>query len=445
MDSIFAAQNSHLEDAALFSERDPELLRLKSQKYIHEFSVLKKFPIDSPGLFTLCGPHQSGKTTLLKLWMQNLLKEVPPEAIAFFGCDEIENYHVLERQVRKQIEAMPNDRVIYVLLDDVTSVRDWQKGIKPLFDSGLMQRTMLMLTSLDKTLVQDTQIFFPKEKRGDFIINPLSFRETVLLKLGHEPEPSILFKEFDQYLIHGGYLDAINSMAKENKLNDALFKQYATWLCRYTEKRGKQERYLREILNAVLNHYDMPITWNSLAHELTIDHPKTIGDYFAMLESMGIVLVQYALQEDSLSGAPKKARKLMFTDPFIFHAMQALISPAKNHFDENIKKLLNNPEQSSKLVESCVISQFARYFPTFYIKGEGDVALAYVYNQRFWPIEITWTYQLPAKNLKQILKYSNGRILTKTERSGIIQQIKTEPLPLALWQLEDSNNQQIMT
>lgn len=41
-----------------------------------------------------------------------------------------------------------------------------------------------------------------------------------------------------------------------------------------------------------------------------------------------------------------------------------------------------------------------------------------------------------SKDLKQIFKYSNAKILTKLKQSGMINNIKTEPLPLALWHLE---------
>jgi predicted AAA+ superfamily ATPase len=444
MDDRFLAQNSHLDDANLFSERDPDLRQMKSQKYPYQFAVMDQFPIDTPGIYTLCGTHRSGKTTLLKSWMKNLLeKDIFAKTIYFFSCDQIENYHNLQKILQKQIENSPRDSTLYFILDNITSIRDWEKAIKPLVNSGVLSKTALMLSSSESTLKNTVQTHF-SETRGkarhiDFQIYPLSFGEAVRLKHGPKPEITTLYEEFNQYLIHGGYLGAINEIAEKNHLSAATFKSFTDWLRKDFEKRGKQERYLHEILAAILKHYNEQITWNALAQELTIDHPKTIGDYLADLESLDMVFVQYALLEDSLTAAPKKARKLMFTDPFIFHAINAWISSQKNNVEIQIKNTLSDAELSSKLVDSCVISHFKRFFPTFYIKSEGEVDLAYVHNQRFWPIEITWASQLRAKDLKQILKYSNGRILTKTERSGIIQQIKTEPLALALWQLEQNH------
>jgi hypothetical protein len=59
----------------------------------------------------------------------------------------------------------------------------------------------------------------------------------------------------------------------------------------------------------------------------------------------------------------------------------------------------------------------------------------------FWPVEIKWTQQLRPKQLKQISKYSNGRILTKSKSKGEILGILSEPLPLAIFRLDATKQQ----
>ena len=61
--------------------------------------------------------------------------------------------------------------------------------------------------------------------------------------------------------------------------------------------------------------------------------------------------------------------------------------------------------------------------------------MAYVSDNRFWPVEIKWTRQLRPKQIKQIAAYPNGRILTRSKVKGEIQGLPTEPLPLALLKL----------
>ncbi len=169
--------------------------------------------------------------------------------------------------------------------------------------------------------------------------------------------------------------------------------------------------------------------------DLSIDHPKTVADYAGMLESMDALFIQSALLEDKLVASPKKGKKMVFTDPFIFHAIRAWLFPTTNPYENQIVTGLNNPELCSHLVEACVATHYRRYYPTYYIKAEGEVDVAYVDHSRFWPIEVKWTSQLRSKDTKQILKYSNGRIFSKNKSLSKLQAISVEPLPLALFHL----------
>lgn len=439
MDTRFAPDNSHLQDSKRFSETDSDLRALTSYKYVYHFTLLDQFPMDQPGVYTFAGAHQTGKTTLLKTWIAKLLTtDILPNAIGYFSCDKFTDYHDMQRFLQKYLAAQPAEKILYIILDEVTAIRSWEKAIQFLINE---KRIVLMIAGTDTTLAEQVQKHFSREMttQHDFHLYPLSFREVVLLKQGNEPKASTLYEEFNQYLIHGGFLKAINDVVMHGHILDATLSSYTDWLCKFTVAHNKQERFLREILSALTKHFNSQLTWNALVQELSIDHPKTIGDYLEFLEALDIVFIQYALLEDSLKPAPKKARKIIFTDPFIYHAIHAWLSGIKKNIAEEIKATLSNPELSSKLVETCVITQFRRYYPTYYIKAEGEVDLAYVHNQRFWPIEITWQNQMRSKDLKQILKYANGKILTKTERSGIIQHIKTESLPITLWHLEDTH------
>ena len=97
--------------------------------------------------------------------------------------------------------------------------------------------------------------------------------------------------------------------------------------------------------------------------------------------------------------------------------------------------MLSDSDGSAKLVEACVTTHYRRIFPTYYIKAKGEVDIAYVNKKKFWPVEVKWSTQLRPKQLKQIAKYPNGLILTKSRQQGEINGIQTIPLPLALLRL----------
>jgi len=261
----------------------------------------------------------------------------------------------------------------------------------------------------------------------DFHLYPLSFFEFVKLKLKENEEPSIdiLFHEFDNYLSHGGFLTAINDQKKTGTISLSTYQTYSDWIRGDVIKHGKGEAYLREFLMASMNTYGTQITWNSLADHTSIDHPNTIQEYANLLASMDVLFVQNALIESKLVAAPKKAKKLIFKDPFIFHAIQKWIAPFKTPDTAIIPAL----------VESCVVSHYQRFYPTFYIKAEGEVDLAYLDQNKFYPIEVKWTKQLRSKDLKQIKKYKNGLILSQLKQQGLIENTPTVPLPLHLYEL----------
>jgi hypothetical protein len=153
---------------------------------------------------------------------------------------------------------------------------------------------------------------------------------------------------------------------------------------------------------------------------------------------MDVLFVQSALQEERLRGAPKKARKLVFNDPFIFHSVRSWLQPEKDPFSTLAEPLIRQPEWAGRLVEACAVSHHARYHPTYYIKAEGEVDIAYVEGGRFWPLEIKWTEQIRPKDLKQVAKYTNSGIATKTITPGRIHGVPAEPLAFKLLRLGPS-------
>ncbi len=283
--------------------------------------------------------------------------------------------------------------------------------------------------------------------QADFHLHPLSFREFLILaggfgaldELAERPAASInaeliegLYESFDRYLLHGGYLTAINDLASHGEIRPGTLATYSDWIRGDVVKRGRQEAYLREVLTAVIRRYASQVTWNAMAQDLSIDHPKTVAEYVALLERMDALAVVHALREDQLTAAPKKAKKLMFCDPFIFHATRAWLHPTTDPFNAQIQPATRDPVLASKIVEACVAAHCRRAHPTFYIKARAEVDVAYVRQGRFWPVEVKWTNQLRPKSVMQVARYGNGEIWTRSRRPGAINGLPTAPLPLRL-------------
>lgn len=407
MDANFLNHNRHLESNDRFQELDPNLSYLAALPYPYLFPLVRELPLTEPGIYTLGGGRQIGKTTLLKQWMYHLLQlGKNPTTIRFLTGDIIDDYHSLIHIFQRLYEELPQDQLLYIILDEVTYIKEWDRGIKYLADTGLFSKTVLILTGSDLTFLKEARMRFPgrrgKSDRLDYHLYPLSFQETRILK--GEIDFDSLYQSLQNYLLHGGYLTAINDIGRYQLIKHGTLQTYSDWIRGDSLKRGKNEAYLKEIFMAILKTYGTQVTWNALAQHTSIHHPSTVQEYCDILQSMEAVFIQSALIEDKLLPAPKKARKLVFCDPFIFHSIRNWITgklPTQIGLFEPV------------LVETVLINHVRRSFPTYYIKAEGEVDIAYIRDGKFWPIEIKWTNQLRSKDLKQILKYKNHLIVTK--------------------------------
>ncbi len=459
MDIRFAPHNTHHESPEAFFGLDPHLRLLAKQPLVHYSTLLDRLPLKKAGIFTLSGGRQIGKTTLMKQWMVKLMElGVPADRITFLTGELIDDHHSLIRLVTEMRGGVPEEAYRCLILDEVTYIRDWDKGVKYLADAGVLDNTGFFLTGSDLAVIKEARMRFPgrrgSEDTVDFHIFPLSFLEAVRLKqrltrdevdqfLTDEPfqedlppaSMDRLFAEFEAYLLHGGFLTAINDLEKHGQIQQATYSTYSDWIRGDCLKRDRQEHFLREILAAIIKRHGSQVTWNSLTQDLSIDHPKTVADYLHLLASMDAVFIQYALLEDKLVAAPKKARKLMFSDPFIFHAVRAWLSPSRTPYTDQAVPLLADSKKAGTLAESCATTLYQRHFPTYYIKAQGEVDIAYLHENRFWPVEIKWTSQVRPADVKQICKYPNGVILGKRKQPGSIQNTPVLPLPLALLRL----------
>ncbi len=450
MEDKFAAYNVHRYALKQLWTADNHLRQLKMQPYLYENPIIQELPRKTPGIYTLEGGRQVGKTTLLKQWIVSLIEEgFNPQSIIFFTGELIDDHHVLVNLLQTFIETHVAYDRLFIVIDEVTYIANWDKAIKFMADAGLFHRCIVILTGSDLTLMQIARMTFPGRRGNadhvDFHIHALSFKEVLLLKksvpnleilLAKETPPIDktmvkIYEEFNHYLKHGGYLTAINDMARSQKITKATLRTYSDWIRGDVLKRGKQESYLKEIIAAIIVRYNSQVTWHSLSDALSIDSHKTVSEYCELLSMMDALFIQNALLLDKLVAAPKKARKLTFTDPFIYHALKSWLNPTDDPFLQ-IEQDVANPEISSALVESIVSNHFRLMYPTYYIKADGEIDVAYVFEKKFFPIEVKWRNQLRPEDLKQIKKYPRARVFSKTFSYGNVDGISIEPLPWAL-------------
>jgi len=139
-------------------------------------------------VYVLRGPRQVGKTTLSKLKIRELLRAgIPPRTIFYWACDLVERPEKLVEIVEGYLafsKGATGRRFIF--LDEISSVKDWQKGIKHLYDRGRLRGCTTVLTgshSIDLRRASESlarrrgDVHKLKDKLPDKILLPMKFSE----------------------------------------------------------------------------------------------------------------------------------------------------------------------------------------------------------------------------------------------------------------------------
>ena len=453
--------NQFKESLSRFKNFDPHLKRISNVPYVYRSPLLGEENFHSSGIYLITGGRQVGKTTFLKQFIVKLVEErdIRPENILFITGEIIDDHHILRRIISQFYENITSHG--YLFVDEINYIRDWYKSIKYLSDAGFFEDISVILTGSDSQVIRTSMKHFAGRRgasdRVDFDFHPLSFKEFVCLirkdlkplcdsivahplnstLTGYENEHNKLTGLLYKYLIHGGYLPAINEYHLNKTISKSVMNIYIHWIIGDILKYNKSENYLFEILKGIKSTYNSQISWNSLSKYLSIEHHKTVSDYCNILESMHVLHIQEAILEHKLTGAPKKNRKIYFRDPFIDHAITNYLNP-----DMTIKALeekIQNTAEAAVYVEAICVDHCKRWLPTYYIKGsKGEVDLALVKNGKLYPIEVKWTSQVRNTDLKQIRTYENGIVLTP---GSTVEKRLNIFLPLVRFLIHVSGNQ----
>jgi uncharacterized protein len=111
--------------------------------------ILSELKFDRDRVYTIRGPRQVGKTTMVKIIIRELLAKIEhSQSVFYFTCDlvadEKELFEVLELYL-DWAAAFRLDRK-YIFLDEISSFRDWEKGLKYLVDTGALKNSTVVLT-----------------------------------------------------------------------------------------------------------------------------------------------------------------------------------------------------------------------------------------------------------------------------------------------------------
>lgn len=468
---------------------DPKLRDFDAAKIKWAPRLRKYIFLDKNAVYSIRGPRQVGKTTLVKIMIRELLEKNNPLNVMYFACDLLRDNIALNDLLATYYEWVRNQNKerVHVFLDEISSVKDWQKSIKFFVDNYGSQNLTIVLTgshTLDiktsverlpgrvgeKEHVQTHKILLPM-KFAEYVQmkNPELYKQVQAFELDLAPQRTKQFLElisgtlpksahnlvrllpeldliFDDYLITGGIMIAVNEYAEHKRINAQIYDIYIRQLIGDIARTNREEKTAKMILASILKKTCSPVSWNSIRKENGIPSPPTVEQYANILQNMFVLNIFYKIE---MNGTIKRAsdKKIHILNPFIFHALQGwLINPAQDPFQSSTE-FMSSAENKSKLIESVVGDHLIRAAhnirPTdtfdasdyvFYLKTNKGHEVDYVFKTQdtFAGVDVTYQNELNSEDFRGLNKLGGGCMVSKKQ---LVQKEKIVVIPLSLFLL----------
>jgi uncharacterized protein len=442
---------------------DPTVLR--SDRHLKRLAEAKvrwcpelPFSFDQDGIYTLRGPRQVGKSTLLKRVIESLLDRGWPARSLLYLDVELAGFEKasdLVSALRAYLDAERSPagqgQRLVLLLDEVTRVANWAGAIRGLVDNGELEGVTILATGSHTRDLRSGGERLPG-RRGqagklDWQLLPLSFREYVSAVEAALPLPPLLGSStpeaaragrleslavhprlaalFESYLATGGFLSAINEWAGSSRVDAELFEAYRQALIGEFTRAGLRESYLREVVSWAGPRLGREFDYRDVATETDIGSKDTARAYIDVLEATYVAAVCYRAN-DPAKPAPafRGPKKLYPLDPLFYHLLRAWAAGEPDPWLA-VQALLESGEESGRLVETVVASHLLRAYPgsVFYYRhdnrevdfllGQGTASAM--------AIEVKYQRQVDERSAAPLVALGGGLLLTRSFEGDLAQ------------------------
>ena len=238
----------------------------------------------------LIGARRVGKTSILKSIINHLLYEgIKRKNILYISCDARE---VRELGIKKVIDIYMRQfkidlkQKIYIFLDEVQEVKDWQGDVKYFYDNLPIQ---FCLTGSSSLILSNKT----SKLTGRFILHqilPLSFNEYLLFtNTNLNKDKKSDKKVVEEYLQTGGYPEYVISKDRQYLMDAVEATLYRELLEVYGVRNPKLLRILIEYLSDKVTNF---VSANKIRQDLKVDD-KTAAFYLQYLQDIYLLYPVY--------------------------------------------------------------------------------------------------------------------------------------------------------
>ena len=289
----------------------------------------KLFP--EKAIVILTGLRRVGKTTLLKLFIKDLIRKgIPTRHIFYISLDDylLEKKSILDiiAEYRK-IQKLRIDEKIYLFLDEITYKDQFHRQLKNLYDQ---QNVKIYASSSSSSVLKDKKAFLTGREVVLEVL-PLNFEEYCTFRKLEIKKREAYLREsyFEEYLRTGGMPDYVLTQDREyltTLIDDVIYKDIIAF-------HGiKNSQGIKDFFALLMERVGKQVSINKIANILKMS-PDTAKRYLQMFEET----------------------YLIYLVPRYGKLNERLLSPKKNYAaDLGIRNLLTGFRDKGALFENYV-------------------------------------------------------------------------------------------
>jgi len=480
-------QNPWWSNPSSISE-DPKIRDFDSADVKWVPRIKKYINLDLDVLYSVRGPRQVGKTTLVKNIIQEELKKRKSQDIFYYSCDLLNKPQELAEifEIYLKWSSQQSSERKLVFIDEISRVKNWEYAYKSIVDTyGLSGKTFILTGSScwdikhgverlpgrkgEATGEQNHKILLPMKFAEYVQLRKPKIHETIeKLKLNDNPTRQKAFSELtasnaaewinpllpytddleallDEYFITGGIMTAVNQYVKNNEIKNSTYELYLQLFFGDLAKLGRSESTAKKLLTAVFRFAPSPVGWTRIQRSMDIPQPVTVSEYAEVLKTLFVLNIYHAFDYNRTQAKHRSDKKLQIPNPFFFHAFRGhLENPAGDYYKQAIEYTMNGGK--SLLAEFVTGDHLSRCaynaHPTdiydqsnsvFYAKtgSGGEIDFILRLPDSILPVEVKYQNTINKHDYKSILKHPNGILVTK-KTTDLRENHPAIPLPLFL-------------
>ncbi|PCJ18400.1 MAG: AAA family ATPase [Candidatus Cloacimonadota bacterium] len=373
-------------------------------------------------IHVLTGIRRSGKTTLFKLIINDLITHCDPKSILYINLDDpfFSELYKNSKSLYKLLELsekLTSIKVQYIFFDEIQNVLAWEKFIKSIYDNNIVKK--IFVTGSNSSLLDGEYATLLSGRYIKTQIHPPNFNELLKFKsisnrLELFSNKTTALKTIDSILEYGSFFEVIQE--KEFK-RDIILSYYETIVYKdcIANNNLRDSKSFKELLYFYISNSTNLYSYNSISKNIGIndntvkEYINTIIDSFICCE---IKQFSYSLKQQI-----KHKKKSYVVD-------NSFLAQISFRFSKD----------TGKLFENLVFTElYKKYSEIYFISTDTECDFICKHNDEIIAIQVC--YDLHSQNLakefkglqKLQIKCKEKVIITYNQSEEIIDDILVIP------------------